>query len=465
MPLLVKFIIVGGSVAGLATGYALSTAGHQVVIVEKSDGNMKVKVSLRVKCRPNTEFVFKSEGSIRCPPNMTRILSRWPGMLDLLQTRASKCAGISFRRGATSEPVGYMKFHDQIMQELEADFLILQHDDLVSHLKFLCATAGVVFEYGSKVTNVRLAEGATTVVLEDGRTLLGDIVIGADGHNSLVRSIVAEEDLEPEYIVPGANVSISTKVMQEHDDLASLCDYDQFTIWMGKGSSVTGIFDRAAETLNLGICGPVLPVNFVDHDWHENCSVVELLPFDLSDYDPRLQKLINLGYACHPTVQHVLKLEDDVVGLDGTAVLAGDAAHCVLMHGSHNSAMAIEDAVTLGELFSHLEHRKQIPVLLDTYGVIRQQRVNRTVDSEYQSLLQICLPDGLWQEARDFAMRQTLDEDFEDFENCSGSDMLVKAWEEYLILFSHDAKEEVDDWWSQWGRLVKKIPESSQLSS
>jgi hypothetical protein len=62
-------------------------------------------------------------------------------------------------------------------------------------------------------------------------------------------------------------------------------------------------------------------------------------------------------------------------------------------------------------------------------------------------------------------MRQTLDEDFEDFENCSGSDMLVKAWEEYLILFSHDAKEEVDDWWSQWGRLVKKIPESSQLSS
>jgi salicylate hydroxylase len=37
-----EFIIIGGSIAGLATAYALRRAGHAVLVLEKSDGTLKV---------------------------------------------------------------------------------------------------------------------------------------------------------------------------------------------------------------------------------------------------------------------------------------------------------------------------------------------------------------------------------------------------------------------------------------
>ncbi|KAJ6538485.1 hypothetical protein DFH09DRAFT_1177036 [Mycena vulgaris] len=424
------FVIVGGGLSGLACGYALRNAGHDVVVVEENNGK------------------HRTEGSIRAPPNMTRILSRWPGMTAFLQTHATKCSGLSFRDGATSEPVGFMKFHEAIMAELEAEFLVIQHDDLRRHLTSLCLVAGVVVKHGKAMNINKLADGSVTVVLDTGTIMRGDIVVGADGHNSVVRSFVLEADTEPEHIVSGVNISISTKLMQKHEELRPLCNENQFTIWMGNDSSITGVLDSTSETFTLAICSPT-ELDSLDGDWYENYPLTHLPPFDLSGYDPRLHKLIQLGHSCHPTVHKVFE-QEDVVGLDASVVLVGDAAHSVLIHGSHNSSMAIEDALTLGTLFSHLSTRKQIPIFLDAYQELRHARTHATQTSEYQSLVQISLPRGAAQAARDEALLLTLNKAFEDFENCEASDLLVQVWEQYLVLFSHDAGEAVDNWWTKW---------------
>ncbi|KAJ7934642.1 hypothetical protein B0H13DRAFT_1854944 [Mycena leptocephala] len=132
------------------------------------------------------------------------------------------------------------------------------------------------------------------------------------------------------------------------------------------------------------------------------------------------------GRACRPTV-HKLFQQEDVVGLNGSVVLVGDAAHTVLIHGSHNSSMAI-------------------PVFTETYQELRQHRTNETRMSEYQSLVQITLPDGPLQEERDVTLRLTLDQGFLDFDNCKS---LEPVWEQYLVLFNHDAGEVARDWWSK----------------
>ncbi|KAJ7498601.1 hypothetical protein FB451DRAFT_1161324 [Mycena latifolia] len=344
------------------------------------------------------------------------------------------------------------------MSDLQADFLVIQHEDLRRHLTSLCMVSGVVFKHGKAVNIIKLADDRrVTVVLQDGSSLHGDIVVGADGHNSFVRSFVVEEETEPQNIVPGytfkVNISISTKLMQKHEEFRSLCEENQFTIWMGNGSSITGILDNSSETFNLGICSPTALESSLDGDWYENSTLSHLPPFDLSDYDPRLKRLIALGHTCHPTVHKVFE-QADVVGLEGSVVLVGDAAHSVLIHGSHNSSMGIEDAVTLGSLFSHLTNRKQIPIFLDTYEELRQARTSATGKSEYQSLIQISLPRGEHQAARDNGLKLTLSKEFDDFENCEASDMLVQVWEQYLVLFSHDAMEEVDNWWSKWNFMV-----------
>ncbi|KAJ7082211.1 hypothetical protein B0H15DRAFT_993977 [Mycena belliarum] len=334
------------------------------------------------------------------------------------------------------------------MSDLEADFFNIQEAPLRSHLTSLCLISGVLFKHAKAVDISKLPDGTVSVVLEDGSGMRGDIVVGADGRNSFVRSFVIEEDTEPAHIVTGANIAISTKLLNEDPELHSLCEGNQFTIWMGNNSSITGVLDVTSDTLNLGLCAPLELDGSLDGDWYERYPP-SILRFDLSGYDERLQKLIQLGHSCHPTVHKVFE-QTDMVGVDSTVVLVGDAAHPVLIHGSHNSSMGIEDAVTLGSLFSHLASRKQIPIFLETYEELRQARTSATQASEYQSLVQISLPRGEQQEARDEALRCTLSQEFDDFDNCSGSDLLVQAWEEYLVLFSYDARDEVDNWWSKW---------------
>ena len=44
---MLRFIVVGGSIAGVACAYALQEAGHQVMVLEQSDGRHKVCDSRR----------------------------------------------------------------------------------------------------------------------------------------------------------------------------------------------------------------------------------------------------------------------------------------------------------------------------------------------------------------------------------------------------------------------------------
>jgi salicylate hydroxylase len=118
--------------------------------------------------------------------------------------------------------------------------------------------------------------------------------------------------------------------------------------------------------------------------------------------------------------------------------MAVSAAHFAACSTLNSRLNQVEDAVTLATLFSHLSNAKQIPVFTETYQELRQHRTNETRMSEYQSLVQITLPDGPLQEERDVTLRLTLDQAFLDFDNCKS---LEPVWEQYLVFFNHDAGE------------------------
>ncbi|KAJ6481219.1 hypothetical protein C8R47DRAFT_1073958 [Mycena vitilis] len=436
----IEFVVVGGSIAGLASGYCLRKAGHTVHIVEKSEGNAK------------------KLGSIRSPPNMTRILQGWPDAKDLF-SKATKCSGYHLSplsrvyrlkvhvpkacpSTTDSERMGYMKFHDEIMTQLGADFLIFQ----------LCLDVGVLITYGREVVGVSNADGPTTV-------------IGADGHNSLLRGILGDEEESGTVqgqSITGINISVPTKVFREHEDLKSLCTDKEVgpsvllqatslkTIltdvnldgkrvklrWhfecMRHTRSLSGTESGQldAETTYFTLCAPTRL--YVDvTECCTNSPESKALPFDLSHYDPRLQKLISLGSGSFPTLQNTFELEE-CVGLDDTTILLGDAAHCA----------PIEDAATIGGLFAHLSGRSQVRRLLNAYQEIRRPRTTATQTSELSSLGHICLPPGDLKVARDTVYQATLHPDFAEFNKCADSPVAAEAWEAFLVMFSHNASEE-----------------------
>ncbi|KAJ7631332.1 hypothetical protein DFH06DRAFT_702510 [Mycena polygramma] len=444
----IEFVVVGGSITGLALGHCLSHAGHKVQILEKNE--------------KDTTIV----GSVRSPPNMTRILKGWPGAEDLF-TNATKVSGMSFRRAQDSEPLGYMKFHAEIMSELEADFFVLPYDDLVRYLTQLCLDDGVVIKYGCEAVGISTADGTATVKLKDGSAVSGDVIIGADGHNSSVRRMMEEDEEagEPQVTdnVTGINIAVPTKVFQEHEELKSLCHGNETTIWAGNGSSLIGTLDLDAETSYFSLCS-LDPLDVNIREWSASSPDKKRLPFDLSGYDPRLQKLIDLGSGRFPTVQPVFELED-VVGFDSTTALVGDAAHCAPIHGTHNAAMGIEDAVVLGRLFSRLPDRSRIAKFLSGYHEVRQRRTRKTQKSEVTGFGHQCLPPGEAQVARDAVYRITLDPDFNEFTKCSESPVAAAAWEESLVMFSYNADDEADEWWTKWKHAFDEEAQKARLAT
>lgn len=95
-----RFVIVGGSIAGLACAYALREAGHQVLVLEQSDGKARVSTVRRSPSFPHLS-VQKSHGAIRSPPNMTRIFNQW-GVGGALAKIGVKCTEFTFRQGDTT---------------------------------------------------------------------------------------------------------------------------------------------------------------------------------------------------------------------------------------------------------------------------------------------------------------------------------------------------------------------------
>ena len=73
-----------------------------------------------------------------------------------------------------------------------------QHEDCQRLLYRLATEAGAQVEFGVTVTDVQPGDPEPSVTLADGRTLMADLVIGADGPTSIVRRTVIEMDDEAE---------------------------------------------------------------------------------------------------------------------------------------------------------------------------------------------------------------------------------------------------------------------------
>ncbi|TFK50464.1 FAD/NAD(P)-binding domain-containing protein [Heliocybe sulcata] len=476
-----KLVVVGGGIGGLACAYALQKVGHYVVLIEQTDGQ------------------FKSKRGMRCPPNMTRPLYDW-GLGPELEEVAVKASGISFLLGGTGEKIGMTVFHEQIMKAFRADFLFVQHGQIYSMLTSLALSVGVEIRYSSSVVDIdpyggvpplvnghspstsssslpstpstfstssfppspsRVhfdPSGQPAVYLDSGEILSADIVFGVDGRESLVRrTVIRARDCEwaDDQNAWSINLSIPTEQMKEDDDLRDLCVSEDWTIWLGEGYGVYGCLTDKKSTYSLVIIWPETPNDKLgSSSWYEEWPV-ENIDWDSRVLEVRLRKMIKLAKTFTCVKDSVGEPIDSWIHESGRVVLAGDAAHPLLPTGSHHVAMAIEDAVTLSHLLSHVSTASTIPLLLSAYEDLRQHRSHLVQTSESRKRAFTSFPRGLEQETRDRGLREAMRQAKLDWEEAD-EDYLREEWREYVDLFGYDAREAVEDWWTKWGPLVRR---------
>jgi salicylate hydroxylase len=440
-PLLsLKFVIVGGGVAGLSTAFALQRAGHHVVVLEKKDAE-------------NMSF-GNAGGGIRATPNMTRLLYRW-GLGPVLARKALKCERLVYVNANTSRLLGAMVLNEEFLRDLVADMLLIKHGDLINMLHDLASREGVEIRHNTNV--VYANPDGSSVRLDTGETIWADLVIVADGFSSLIRSQVmenlSESQTEPLSRVLFVAFTIDAQLLEEDEDFKGASGSKDWLAWIAEDTIVHTYIDKEGNMIGTFSRDYYGEVQEGDEEWSDKRNL-ESYGLDFTLLDPRLRRIFEMSKTVTSRIFLKRSMPEELVNEHSAVVLVGEAAHPLVCDGNHGTALVIEDAETLGSLFSEIRCRSEICQRLAAYEEIRHPRCVQTnfYHQRLDSILK--LPVGSRQKSRDVILRRTLASSEVDHMD---PDEFQAGFGDQLISFAYDAGDAVDSWWAQWGYSSKHM--------
>lgn len=221
-----------------------------------------------------------------------------------------------------------------------------------------------------------------TIRLEDRTTVRGDVVIGADGVNSMSRSKLPGRNVEPTSSGKNAFRFLITRQEALDDPLtADIAAADgSMDIWKGPDRRIIIYPCGGNKILNFACIHP-------DHlgrlgsssGWNQEGAKESLLD-TYKGFSPTALALLEKAEPQGLKIWPLLDMPTLPVWVKDNFALMGDAAHPFLPYRASGGAMAIEDAVSLAVMLSADAKREDIPERLQLYERARYQRVNKILD-------------------------------------------------------------------------------------
>jgi salicylate hydroxylase len=337
MPSRLSVVIVGGGIGGLFAANALIGQGLRVSVYEQASALGEIGAGVYVT------------------PNAVRHLER-VGLGPAVETWGTRVGPGScyFRHdGAPIAPV-------QVSDASGNASFGMHRADLVD---FLAANlpAGVVhtghravgFEQNGDVARVRFANGATAE---------GEVVVGADGIHSELRSYV----VRPSKPVFHGTISYRGLVARER-----LPDWpmDRWQMWAGPSKHFLVFPVRHGTMVNY--------VGFVptDEEMKESWSAPgdpAVLRREFEGWDPRIGNVLQ---QVDKTFRWALYDREPLsTWTKGRLTLLGDAAHPMLPHLGQGANQSIEDGMALATILAQPD-TSEVPASLLAYERLRRERV------------------------------------------------------------------------------------------
>jgi 2-polyprenyl-6-methoxyphenol hydroxylase-like FAD-dependent oxidoreductase len=310
MTLNAPVLIAGGGIGGLVAALALRHAGFDVRVFERATEIGEVGAGLTVQ--PNAMLALRRIGLDGAVAAAGRTvgpgsLRRWDGKL--------------------------LSLND--LREVEAELgapAVAIHRATLQRLLLETLGSGAV-ETGGEATGYQTGEGEVAVRLRDGRTIVGALLIGADGIRSAVRAQLLG-DGEPAYA--------------------------GYTCWRGVTPEGGPRPEETTETWGPGRRFGVVPIERGRVYWYATLNA----PPGGQDEPGRVREtLLRLFTGWHTPIREVLEAtpEDAILRNDilhrlpvqkwgeGRVTLLGDAAHPMTPNLGQGACQAIEDAVILAD--------------------------------------------------------------------------------------------------------------------
>jgi 2-polyprenyl-6-methoxyphenol hydroxylase-like FAD-dependent oxidoreductase len=336
-----KVLIVGGGIGGLSTGIALRRAGIDAEIVELSK-----------------EYNVYGVGIIQ-QANALRALDAL-GVAEETMRRGSPygkvkmCAPTGFQFGeAGTPPMGNYPTHNGISRKILHDVL---YEAALKN--------GVVIRMGVTVSDIENVGTRASVKFTDNTEGDYQLVVGADGIHSKVRSLVFG-DYEAKYI--GSSVW--------RYPFKRPAELDTAYMYFGKKTKV-GLVPMTADMMYMFIVAaegddnPLIPQE----------EFVPIMKAHLAEYPvkmvaDRIEEITDATKAVYSPLKTLMMSES---WFKNRVVMIGDAAHATIPQLGSGAALAIEDAVVLGE---ELQKDQSVEDALTNYMSRRFERCKMVIDA------------------------------------------------------------------------------------
>ena len=359
--------VIGAGIGGLAAALALRQAGSDVHVYEQAPELSEVG------------------GGINMGPNAVRVLQRL-GVGPALDRVGVRPTFTWQRRWQDGRTLQQAPLNPRCEQLYGAPHLTVHRRDLLTAIASSFPADHV--HLGHRLDGFTARADRVEVSFENGARCTADVLVGADGIHSTVRTQLFGDE------APLFAGCVAYRGLVPVERIADLALEIGNQSWLGPGSHLVHYFVSGGRLLNF--------VGWTEHDswdredWTDRATIARALTA-FSGWHPQVRRIIAEAGTCF--IWALFDRDPLPQWSVGRVSLLGDACHPMYPFMGQGAAQAIEDGATLAACLAACS--ADVTAALLRYESARLPRVSRLQAMSRANKARFHMPDGRAQEARD----------------------------------------------------------------
>lgn len=348
-------IIAGAGIGGLTVALALLQRGIDVDVYEQAPELREVGAGIQIAA------------------NGMRVLFAL-GLEERLKPHVCEAAAKEVRIWNTGVTRKLFDLGEDSIRRFGAPYWMVHRGDLHRVLlDAVCELKADAVHVNARCTGFRQTTGSVELLLRNGHAVVGDVLIGADGVHSQLRTQMFNSTTAQ------FTGLMAWRGLARMDKLCDELRRPVGTNWIGPGGHVITYPLRANTLLNF--VGFVENVEWTSESWTESGTKEECAA-DFAGWHPLVKEVIE--HIDIPFRWALVSREPLKQWTQGLVTLLGDACHPTLPFLAQGAIMAIEDGLILARCLD--QHAADPEHALMIYEGLRKERTSAIVRGSFANL-------------------------------------------------------------------------------
>lgn len=341
-------IIAGGGIGGLSAALALLKSGIDVDVYEQAEELREVGAGIQIS------------------PNGCRVLDHL-GVFQALKETSCDPVRKEFRLWNTGKAWPMFTLGGSVIEKYGYPYLTVYRPDLLSVLEnAVRAMKPDAIHLGSKAAGLEQDDTGVTLVLGTGERVRGDVLIGADGWRSVIRTELWGE------CTPEFSGMVAWRGLIPMNELPEHLQESVGSTWIGPGAHAVSYPLHGGEIMNF--VATIEGKTWTAEGGNEPGTVEECLKDfagwheDIQTYITSSPQLLKWALVKRDPIQEWTK---------GRVTLLGDAAHATLPFLAQGAVHSLEDGVVLARCL--VKYEDDPALALQKYEAARIERTSKMV--------------------------------------------------------------------------------------